>query len=183
MSYILSNPKTSMKSGYFQIRKSLKLGPFQFNKPISTAAAAATQDFYPCWLTVRAIWGSLRMSGSAKWISLMMMKMSSQICWKAALLSLHFSQTLMRVLSRGCWGKRVKQGEEVSSGMLKMSEWVKIQRLEERLLQHSRWQQESLTDRWTVLNWKTTGSDQVRVWWNGVYINSQVTCMGVLEHS
>lgn len=42
--------------------------------------------FYPFWLTAGAIRRSLWMSGSAKWISLMLMKTSSQICWGAALL-------------------------------------------------------------------------------------------------
>ena len=42
--------------------------------------------FSPFWLTAGAIRGSLWMSGSAKWISLMLMKTSSQICWGAALL-------------------------------------------------------------------------------------------------
>lgn len=58
---------------------------FKFNQPTSTAAAA-TQDFNPRRLTAGEIWGSLWMSGSAKWISFTLMKMSSQICRGAGLL-------------------------------------------------------------------------------------------------
>lgn len=89
-----------------------KTGRHQFNKLTSTMAAAATQHFFICWLTV--IWGPPWMSGSAKWISFMLMKSAAELPY----FSLRFSKTLRQEFSRGCWGGRVKQCKDWwSSGM------------------------------------------------------------------
>lgn len=63
---------------------------FQLNKHFFPRSCTA-QEFFSCWLTAWAILVSPRMNGSVKLISLTLMKLSSQICWGAALLSLFHS--------------------------------------------------------------------------------------------